>query len=143
VVQGVRGGSFVEPERFAVGLKDLRARHGVFAVLGNHDWWYDAPRVKQAFAIAGIIVIENQAVKITAAGKLFWLAGLADFWEGQPDIVGTLKQITDDAPIIALTHNRDLFPQLPSRIALTIAGHTRRPSCSPSTRSFSCALAVG
>lgn len=124
VIQDVLGGDFIAPEQFAPALKELRARYGVFAVLGNHDWWYSAPRVKQALATAGILVIENQAVKITAAGKHFWLAGLADLWEGRPDIVATLEQITDDAPVMAVTHNPDLFPQLPTRICLTIAGHT-------------------
>jgi uncharacterized protein len=35
-----------------------------------------------------------------------------------------LRQITDHVPVIAVTHNPDLFPAIPSRIALTIAGHT-------------------
>jgi len=35
-----------------------------------------------------------------------------------------LKQITDNAPVIAFTHNPELFPAIPGRIALTIAGHT-------------------
>lgn len=124
VIQNVLGGDFIAPEQFAPVLKSLRARYGVFAVLGNHDWWYSAPRVKRALATAGILLLENQAVKITAAGKHFWLAGLADLWEGRPDIAATLQQINDDAPVIALTHNPDLFPQLPTRICLTIAGHT-------------------
>lgn len=123
-VENALGFNPLEPEQTAAELKSLQARYGVFAVLGNHDWWYSAPRVKQALATAGILVLENQAVKITAAGKHFWLAGLADLWEGHPHIAATLKQITDDAPVIALTHNPDLFPQIPTRIALTIAGHT-------------------
>lgn len=124
IIQDVFGGEFMEPETFAAELKSLKARDGVFATLGNHDWWYNAPRVKQAIANAGIPVLENQAVKIERGGNAIWLAGLADQWEGHPDIAGTLKQVTDNSPVIAFTHNPDLFPAIPSRIALTIAGHT-------------------
>jgi predicted MPP superfamily phosphohydrolase len=124
VIQDVLGGKFMEPEAIVAELKNLKARDGVFATLGNHDWWYNAPRLKQAIANAGIPVLENQAVKIERGGNTIWLAGLADEWEGQPDIAGTLKQVTDNSPVIAFTHNPDLFPAIPSRIALTIAGHT-------------------
>jgi uncharacterized protein len=42
VVQGVLGGSLVAPEDSARVLRDLSAPLGVYAVLGNHDWWLDA-----------------------------------------------------------------------------------------------------
>jgi len=49
---GVRGGGFIEPEAIARELKRLHAPLGVFAVLGNHDWWYDGERVGQALTEA-------------------------------------------------------------------------------------------
>jgi predicted MPP superfamily phosphohydrolase len=118
------GWRMAEPEEIAAELKRLRAKIGVFATLGNHDWWYDAARVRQAFEKEGIRVLDNQAVKIEHQGKAFWLAGFADAWAGNPNIEGTLRQITDDAPIIAFTHNPQIFPSIPARVALTIAGHT-------------------
>jgi predicted MPP superfamily phosphohydrolase len=118
------GWRMAEPEEIAAELKRLRAKAGVFATLGNHDWWYDAARVRQAFEKEGIRVLDNQAVKIEHNGKTFWLAGFADAWAGNPNIEGTLRQITDDAPVIAFTHNPEIFPRIPARVALTIAGHT-------------------
>jgi predicted MPP superfamily phosphohydrolase len=50
VIHGVVGGRFVEPEPTAAALRELRAPLGVFAVLGNHDWWYDGARVGRALA---------------------------------------------------------------------------------------------
>lgn len=124
VIQNVLGGSFVEPTALAAELKHLKANYGVFATLGNHDWWYNAPRVKSAFEEAGIKVLENLTEKIERNGKTFWLAGFADEWEGNPNIAETLRQVADDSPIIAFTHNPDLFPTIPNRVALTVAGHT-------------------
>jgi predicted MPP superfamily phosphohydrolase len=48
---------------------------------------------------------------------------LDSFREGSPDIANTLAKVTDDAPVDAFTHNPDLFPRIPSRVTLTIAGH--------------------
>ncbi len=124
VIQNVVGGSFVEPEALAAELKNLKAVGGVFAALGNHDWWYNAARVRNSLESAGIRVLDNQAVKIELKGRSFWLAGFADEWEGNPKINETLKQIADDSPIIAFTHNPDLFPAIPKRVSLTVAGHT-------------------
>jgi len=118
---GVRGGAFVGPERIAAELRNLRAPLGVFAVLGNHDWWYDGDRVSRALTEAGITVIENQAVHL---GNRFWLGGIADYWTRHPDITGTLAQVVGDDPVVLITHNPDLFPEIPPRVSLTLAGHT-------------------
>jgi uncharacterized protein len=119
-----RGSITVEPEIIADNLKSLRAPLGVFAVLGNHDWWYDGERVRRALESAGIRVLENDIARVEKNKQTLWLAGLGDLWTSKPDITGTLTKITDTNPIIVLTHNPDVFPQLPSSVALTLAGHT-------------------
>ena len=40
------------------------------------------------------------------------------------DLAGTLRQVTDDAPVILMAHEPDIFPHVPDRVALTVAGHT-------------------
>lgn len=124
VIQDVVGGEFVEPEIIAAHLKDLRAPLGVFAVLGNHDWWLDGERVSRALTGAGVRVLENDAARVEKDGQAFWLAGLADLWTRQPDIEGTLSKVSDGSPVVALSHNPDLFPRIPPRVILTLAGHT-------------------
>lgn len=69
VIQRVLGGKFMEPAAMAGELKHLKARQGVFATLGNHDWWYNAARVRVALEEAGIRVLDNQAIKIEQNGK--------------------------------------------------------------------------
>jgi predicted MPP superfamily phosphohydrolase len=120
----VRGGEVIEPESIAENLKGLRARHGVFAVLGNHDWWYDGPRVQRALESVGIRVLENDVARIERDDQSIWLAGLTDAWTNRTDIEGTLLKVTDENPVVVLTHNPDLFVQIPSRVILTLAGHT-------------------
>lgn len=124
VITEVRWGHFVAPEAIAEHLGRLSAPLGVHAVLGNHDWWYDGPRVAAALRRSGVRVLQNEAVKLVGEGRSFWLAGLDDFWAGTPDLEGTLRQVSDSDPIILLTHNPDIFPTVPARVALTIAGHT-------------------
>lgn len=121
---GVVGGTFTEPESIAEELKKLRAPQGVFAVLGNHDWWYDGERVASALKGAGIVVLENQAARIERNGRSFWLVGIADLWTRHPDIAGALRHVESDDPVLLMTHNPDIFPDVPPRVSLTVAGHT-------------------
>ncbi len=123
VIHGVPGGSFIEPETLAAALKGLSARLGVFATLGNHDWWYNATRVKESLETAGILVIENDAAMVERNGAAIWIAGISDKWEGNPDIASALAKVDNRAPIIAFSHNPDIFPSIPAKVALTIAGH--------------------
>jgi predicted MPP superfamily phosphohydrolase len=117
--------SHVPPKATAAVLARLRAPLGVHAVLGNHDWWLDGHYVRGLLENAGIKVYENAAQPVDAGGgRRFWIAGLADLSSGAVDLPGTLGQITDDAPVILLSHSPDVFPEVPERVALTLAGHT-------------------
>lgn len=124
VIDTVLGGTFMPPERLGVILKDLKAPLGVYAVLGNHDWWLDGPRVRDALAAQGIKVLENEAVRVKKNGRSFRVLGLADHIERSPNPVAPLAGVAPDEPVIALIHEPDFFPEIPERIALTLAGHT-------------------
>lgn len=114
----------VPPEHFAPMLKEFRAPLGVYSVLGNHDWWYDGPRVRHALEANGIKVLDNETKKLDVRGTPLWLAGLADLWTRTPRIQETTGAVPHGDTIIALTHNPDIFPGLPQRVPLMIAGHT-------------------
>lgn len=124
VIQDVIGGHPVSRELIAQHLGRLHAPRGVFAVLGNHDWWLDAPRVRRALESAGIRVMDDAAVHVTRGSGSFWLAGVSDLWEGPHDIPLALSGVTSDEPLIVMTHNPDIFPLIPPRVCLTLAGHT-------------------
>ena len=91
---------------------------------GNHDWWYDGARIKKSLEGAGIIVLENKAHPMQYQGQPFWIVGIADLWTRKPDIEGSLRQVESNEPVILITHNPDIFPDVPSRVSLTLAGHT-------------------
>lgn len=136
----------VPSDQWANELSRLKAPLGVHAVLGNHDWWDDpeaqrrraGPAVfRRALEAVGIPVYENDVIRISKGGRPFWLAGLGDQiafragtrgrwieWIGVDDLPGTLAKVTDDAPVILMAHEPDIFPKVPARVALTISGHT-------------------
>lgn len=153
-VVGTRIGRYSRPVAIAdwsQALGALRAPLGVHAILGNHDWWDDheaqrrrAGPVRAGVALerAGITVHENTALRVMHRGRPLWLAGLGDQWafwprqhgrdrravrfgyQGVDDLATTLRQVTDEAPLILMVHEPDVFPQVPDRVALTLAGHT-------------------
>ena len=118
---------------WAAELARLQAPLGIWAILGNHDWWYDLAGVRSALADVRIPLLENQAVLLGPEGERFWVAGVGDQiahrighgrFRGVDDLPGTLAQVTTDDPVILLAHEPDIFPRVPPRVALTFAGHT-------------------
>ena len=120
----VLGGRPVGPDAAGRALAALRAPLGVFAVLGNHDWANDGPGVRRALREAGLLVLENEAAAIDAPGGPLHVAGLADVMTRRPDVQAALRDVPPDEPLLVLCHDPDVFPQLPARAALTVAGHT-------------------
>jgi predicted MPP superfamily phosphohydrolase len=97
VIQGVRGGRFVPPDAIAETLRTIAAPLGVWAVLGNHDWWLDGPRVRSALEGAGIRVLEDAAAEVGRGECRFWLAGFGDFWESRHAWVSPSRERTKRA----------------------------------------------
>lgn len=125
VIQTVIGGRFMPPEDLGPLLKELKAPLGVYAVLGNHDWWLDGPRVRAALSANGVTVLENETVRLTRGKAAFRLLGLADHIERSPNPdPAAAAAAKAGEPLIALIHEPDYFPEMPERVALTLAGHT-------------------
>jgi uncharacterized protein len=127
-INGVVGGVFVEAEPIAQGLAGLKARLGVIAVLGNHDWWNDGERSRRAFQARGITVLEESAVRLEhRPGVPFYVVGLADQMERKSDPKAALASVPSGAPTLVLVHEPDVFatfPRLGLSPNLTLAGHT-------------------
>ena len=108
------------PQAVAEQLGRLRAPRGTFAVMGNHDWRHSGDRMWRALDAHGIAVLEDDAVDLGG----FWVVGLADLRFRAPDIPGALAQVPQGEPVIVLSHDPDSFPRIPSRVSLTLSGHT-------------------
>jgi predicted MPP superfamily phosphohydrolase len=110
----------ISPDVVADELARLEAPLGTIGVIGNHDWRNSGDRMWRALDAHGITVLEDRAVKLDG----FWVAGLADMRHRMPNVVHALRDVPTDEPVIVLSHDPDLFPRMPQRVSLTLAGHT-------------------
>jgi hypothetical protein len=110
----------LEPEAIAEQLGRLTAPLGTCVVIGNHDWRHSGDRIWRALEAHGITVLEDEAVERDG----LWIVGLGDLRYRAPDITQALAAVPPDAPAIVLSHDPDVFPRIPARVSLTLAGHT-------------------
>lgn len=102
-------------------LGALRARHGVVAVLGNHDHWRDTAGMLRALEENRVTVLNNSV--IARAGVI--LAGADDDYTGRSDPAALIRAIKPlVGPVVTLSHSPDIAPKLPRRFGLILAGHT-------------------
>jgi len=120
-------------EEGARGLQGLRARHGVYAVLGNHDAYTGSERVARALAehAPGLRLLRGEFLRLPLAQPLY-LAGVDDpgsGWAARDFEIAALAELAvvlpDDGPCVLLAHRPEAFLQA-SRlgIPLVLAGHT-------------------
>jgi len=124
LINDVWFGKHVEADAIGAELGQLRARLGVFAVLGNHDWWNNGPKVRAAFEAHGVTVLDDEVRAIDFRGKSFCLLGVRDETQRQRSGQNELELALPGMPLLVLMHEPDLFPDLDERATLTLAGHT-------------------
>lgn len=106
-------------------IKGMKAKYGVYVVIGNHDWWYDEKKVGAEFEKVGFKVLENETASFVANGKTVTILGIEDFWKRRKvDVSDVISKIEPPENIIGITHNPDSFDQTPESIAVLLAGHT-------------------
>jgi predicted MPP superfamily phosphohydrolase len=123
-------------ERVARALGRLAAPHGVYAVLGNHDYsvrnalgfrrYRHLHRaVTDALRANGIGVLRNQTVRVARAGAALHLVGLADLWSRECDVTQAYHGLNDHLPCVVLAHNPRTIERLGGRRCdLMLSGHT-------------------
>ena len=123
-------GDYVSHERsFAAPCAELmgrlRARHGVYAVLGNHDHWTDAPLITDLFRAEGIRVLINEGMRFEHGGAAFWLAGVDDTMVGLEDLPLALSGARADEMKLLLAHNPVILRRAArAGVDLVLSGHT-------------------
>lgn len=128
-------------KNIADSLQGLKAKYGVYAILGNQDSRYDYGIVKAEFERIGYQVFDDKTALIKTGKGEFWLAGFRDVlnFTGRREYSNYAKDVlketgTSDRKIIAITHNPDVVMMITDNregqykvsdnIAVLLGGHT-------------------
>lgn len=102
----------------------LRAKIGIFSVLGNHDHWADTDRSLYWLNRSGHS-IRHKVQKISRGSDSIWIGGAGDLWEDDLAIDRTFRNVPSNDFKILLAHNPDSVDQkFKTRIDLALSGHT-------------------
>jgi hypothetical protein len=109
----------------ADALGGLRAPDGVFACMGNHDYFTDGEAFASSLGRAGLTVLRNRGQSIERAGDRLYVAGVDDTWTHRDDVPAALGDRPRDTTTLLLAHDPQLFPEAAARgVELTLSGHT-------------------
>lgn len=108
------------------GLKLLQAHEGVYAVLGNHDYWVDGDAVATAVRKSGITLLSNAHKTIERDGQSLYIAGVDDIYEEQHDLDAALAGIPAEACTLLLAHEPDFADTViaDGRVNVQFSGHS-------------------
>src|SRR5262249_21047136 len=127
---------FKHVERMARVLGRLARPHGVYAVLGNHDFsvrnalgWrryrHLHRAVSQALSARGIRVLHNETVPLLRGESRLNLSGVADLWSRSCDLDRAFHGLCSAVPRVVLAHNPRTVERLGDhRCDLMLSGHT-------------------
>jgi uncharacterized protein len=105
-------------------LSGLRARRGVFAVLGNHDFRVGAELVSRALRRNGIEVLRNRHAVVRAGAAELHLAGVDDLWHNA-NLPRALRGVPRGRPVVLLSHNPGIVAAAAHySVDLVLSGHT-------------------
>lgn len=109
-------------------LAELRARHGVFGVTGNHEYYSNAGEWLPVFQGLGISMLRNAHATVPVNGQAVIVAGLPDpteerFGGESPDLAKALAGAPDGVRIL-LAHQPRSAAQHAPFADLQLSGHT-------------------
>lgn len=109
----------------ARALGTLRARDGVFAVLGNHDHRTDGEFIERALGDQGIRVLRNQNIRIERDDAHIFLVGVDDLMDDHDDLTAALHDTSREQTRILLAHNPRIIREAArAGVDLVLSGHT-------------------
>lgn len=115
-------------EKLSDELGLLSAPLGVFAVLGNHEFYAGAQEAVHSFEAGSVKVLRDESIEIEG---LFTLVGRDDraaLRRGAARIpLAEIQGVDGDLPVIVMDHNpSDLQEAVEASVALQVSGHTHR-----------------
>jgi len=122
----ILGGDFTlgkkEMADFADAVRNLKASEGVYAVLGNHDFFNGRKEIITDLRNAGVVVLDETLINTP---KGITIAGINDFRDIYPDLVH-LREILEPSPFTILAcHDPDFAEETNlSAFDIVLSGHT-------------------
>ena len=115
--------SYIWPVARALGK--LRARLGIFAVLGNHDFQAGATEITRALRAQRIRVLRNAHFAVRRRSTILWIAGVDDLWWEADDFPAALGALPAEDTKILLCHNPlGIHPAAKRGVDFVLSGHT-------------------
>ncbi|MCA1588898.1 MAG: metallophosphoesterase [Acidobacteria bacterium] len=112
-------------ETIAENLEGFQAKYGTYAVIGNHDWWYNQQKIRKEFSRVGIRFLENEIQSIRIGDETLNVWGIEDYWKNRRvPTAESFDRLAQKTNVIAITHNPDSLLKTPAGISLMIAGHS-------------------
>ena len=107
-------------------LSKLNAPDGKFGVLGNHDHWMGADKVRRIFKNSDVVDLSNDVCLLSKGGDELNLAGVDSCTVGEDDLDEVLGKLKKDIPSILLAHEPDFAVKSSKTHAfnLQISGHS-------------------
>jgi uncharacterized protein len=115
-----------EVEEMPKYLKMLKAKDLVVAVLGNHDHWAGAERVREILKKSGIQDVSNDFISVLRGDSVLYVAGVDSAIVGQAQLDVVLDKLPLDGPAILLAHEPDFAIKSAKthRFILQLSGHS-------------------
>ncbi|MDP3065377.1 MAG: metallophosphoesterase [Methanobacteriaceae archaeon] len=107
-------------------LKQLKPREKSFAVLGNHDHWLGAEKIRNILDECDIIDVSNDVSTLCRGKAPLHIAGVDSVMLKKHRLDLVMDKLPEDGPAILLAHEPD-FADISSttgRFSLQISGHS-------------------
>jgi predicted MPP superfamily phosphohydrolase len=129
-------------------LKPLRAKHGIYAVFGNHDYFHtefedianktgslpknherkrnDTEQLKQELTNINIQVLQNNNTSIEINGQRLFVVGIDDPYVKQANLDQSFEGVKSGDPCLGLVHSPEIHEEIAQRDLATMVfcGHT-------------------
>ena len=112
-------------EDIAELMGSLRGKEGVYAIMGNHDYFGEGEPLVSLLKGKGVSVLRNEGVVLEREGARLFLAGIDDTWTKRANMDAALAERPDGVPTVLLAHDPEGFKEAAERkVDVVLSGHT-------------------
>lgn len=106
-------------------LGKLEAPHGIYGVLGNHEFMLDPDVAWGEMEANKIASLDNKGIWLYRNEGRIRLGGVGDLWNDSQRIEKVVENVERDDFVILLSHNPDYIERMTTdKVDLILSGHT-------------------